>query len=198
VGTAVTGLESAWETYVLLYQLLQGWAAAYVPEAASRKVARFAIARLFQLACIAWETAEGVYAEAGDLALNLMMREAWNAGEITLGSPQGNIPVPDRAFLDALARLYANVYQLAYFGDWTIAEREVIAMAIRQHHPVMHDPLFLEMHLAGSADPLPALRRAVQSCDEHTCDDHMVCQAASEIWADEARRQDLWVKYRRT
>lgn len=192
----MTGVEAGWETYVLLYQLLQGWAAAYVPEGASRKVARFAIARLFQLACIAWETAEGVFAESGDLAMNLLIREAWIAGEITLGAPQGSIPVPGQAFLDDLARLYANVYQLAYFGNWTVVEREVIAMAIRSHDPIMHDPLYLNLHLAGGAEPLPSLRRAVVSCDEHRCDDHLVCDAARDIWADEARRQDIWVKYR--
>lgn len=194
----MTGLEQAWEVYVNLYNLLQGWAAAFVSETASRKVARYAIARLFQLACIAWETAEGVYAEAGDLAMNLLIREAWMEGAITLGAPEGSIPIPGQAFTDELCRLYANVYQLAYFGNWTIQEREVIAMAIRQHDPRMHDRLYLELHLAGGAEPLPTLRRAVVASDDHTCDAHLVCRAAQEIWADEARRCDLWVKYRTT
>lgn len=196
MGDPVNALQGVWETYVLLYQLLQGWAAAYVPQEASHKVARFAIARLFQFACIAWETTEGVYAEVGDVALSLLIREAWIAGEITLGSPQGNIPIPGRAFLDDLARLYSNVYQMSYFANWTCREKEVIAMAIRRHDPKMHDPLYLNMHIMGDAEALPLLRRALEAMDEHNCSDSLVCDAASDIWADEARRQDVWVKYR--
>lgn len=192
----MNGLADVWSVYVMLYNLLQGWAVAYVPEAASRKVARHAIARLFQLACIGWETAEGVYAEAGDLAMNMLIREAWQEGSITLGAPEGQIPVPGQPFLDDLCRVYANVYQLTYFGQWSTCDRELICMAIRQYDPVFHDSAWLERHLAEGLNAAYPIRRAVDFADEHTCGEHLVCDAANQIWADEALRCDLWVKYR--
>lgn len=187
---------ACWEIYVTLYNLIQGWAAAYVPETASRKVARYAIARVFQLACTAWETSEGPYAETGDIALSLMVREAWMEGSITLGAPEGQIPVPGDGFISDLAQCYATVYQLAQFAKWSLYERETISTAIRRHDPQHHDALYLRLHLAGQSDALCALRRAVDAADNHSCGDDVICDAATEIFIDEARRGALWVKYR--
>jgi hypothetical protein len=196
VGYLVNGLTKLWETYVTLYNLLQGWAVTYVSENASRKVARFATARLFGLACIAWETTDGPLAEAGDLATLMLIDRAWDEGSITLGAPGSTIPIPGEAFLYDLSQAYATVYQLSYLGNWSTADRETVAMHIRMYDPEFHDPLWLKLHLAGPGELAPVLRRAVDAADNHRCGELLVCTVAEHIWADEDRRSQAWLKYR--
>jgi hypothetical protein len=194
VVAAVNILEELWETYVKLYFHMCQWAGTFVPETSARKVARLALARLFQLACTAWETTQGPFAELGDLAVPLIINEGLSGGGMTFDPFHSTIPLPDHDLLWHTAKLYANVYQLVYFGQWSMTERESIAMAIRVYDPIPHDVLWLKLHITESSEPLPILRRAVDRADVHECGHHLICEAAYQIFTDEGERGIRWAR----
>jgi hypothetical protein len=95
--------------------------------------------------------------------------------------------------LRSYCQLYAGVYEVAYFGQWSTSTREYVSMLIRHER-------FID--LEGTEGPtlgdhaiaaLPYLRCALEAHDEHKHGDQLVCSAATVLCDDETARSLHWL-----
>jgi hypothetical protein len=184
-----------WNTYCQLYYTLVVWCQQYVEEDVAHKCVRLALARLFQLACIAWETQWGPFYEAAELCLGMMVRDGMRPDAVIVGGPIATLGVPDDQFMHALAQLYSTVYSMSVSASWSTTEREQLAMVIRTYQPDFVSPCVDKVDLGDSRPELDPLRRALILVEKHVCGPELLCVVSEQVWRDEHARGREYIRW---
>jgi hypothetical protein len=188
-------LATLWNTYCELYYTLFVWCQQYVDEDVAHKCVRLALARLFQLACIAWETQWGPFYEAAELCLGMMVREGMRPDAVIVGGPIATCSLPSDQFMYRLSHLYATVYSLSVSASWTTTEREQLAMVIRTDEPDFISETVYKVDLGDGRPELDPLRRALIVLEEHVCGQALVCVVSEQLWHDEHARGREYIRW---
>lgn len=181
------------EIYTRLYRDTTLWASKHISDAAAAKVARHGLARLFQLAMTAWETTNGPYAELRDLCAPMLLDYGLREGKLNFPIDYSGPSLPSLSELRDYCQLYAGVYEVAYFGQWSTPTREYVSMLMRHEYFVVMDGNGLPTLGEHATAALPFLRRALEAHDEHAHGDQLVCEAANQLCDDELARSQGWL-----
>jgi len=189
---------NAFLVYANLHVYLTGWAGNWVSQAGACRVASIATSRLFQQATVLYDCEDGPYADLLALAVPLLLRQGSSEGVTKFGAVESHPVIPEDEFMSVIAWCYSCTYMAAQMGDWTFAEREEVARAIRMWHPKQASSDECDSWLDSGLLASVPLRRAVKALDAHTCGGDLVCEAAFEAqvlhtqagleWARTARR----------
>lgn len=183
-----------WGVYYRLFHAISIFAAEYISLEASHKVARYSIARLFQMATVAYELPEGPLCELHTIAVPLIVAEASSEGTLRLSGRTSFEEMYDEQLICDAAAAYAMVYKLQYFGQWSQPFRQLMAMHIRMISP---DPLGDRdpyRMIENGGDALVPLRCAVDVALYHTCGEQLICEAAAQLKRDVENAGLLWLR----
>lgn len=187
-------IAQLYNTIVLLYAAVTNWASSYVPAADARKVARHALARVWQLGVVGYETEAGVWALVFEQAYAVLLGVK---GLSDIGEQVGaalSFPVPNEEVNCDISRLYVILYMMAIHGELTLAERSYVsAVLIREDWEPIGN-LTWRRASEWLTEVAPAVRRAFQATMDHDCDRDVACAAASVLREDEERKGMEWAK----
>lgn len=185
---------SPWNTLVRLQRHLVVWLLEHVPEVEARRIARQAIAEFVQCAMTYWYTENGPFDFAVILAFAHLQRTGrlWDREQMSWA--RGPSLLPDQAELDRLCNLYALLYETAYLGNLSWAQREHIIMLIRMHDLQEANDGQIRAYLAYADDELDPVRRVVEAMDRHEPATLLVCSASGQLEEEERLKSYAWLR----
>lgn len=189
----MTGLEGIARVYCSLYINLVQWITQYVGREDAKKIVLRALATMFRLACNAYETPQGPYADLCDQVLAGSIQHGFIDPLTEQIWPLSNVPIPSTNDLYEIAHLYSLVYHACYSTQWSMAEREHIYQWIRLTVPLL-DLDEQNPQAYADLDSMPApLRRAVDQARSTRCDGELICQVSDDIWRIEHQKGQSWL-----
>lgn len=188
----MNGIEILAQTYNSVWITLVKWIEPYVGVSDAKKIVRATLAEMFRLACSAFNTVNGPYADAADAVLARVIQHGFIDPMTSTPWPMRTLGIPDDNALCEIARLYAVTYHAQYSMSWTLAERDEIYIWLRTTDcPVYGLPTDTIVTVEYDLAPHP-LRRAVEYLSNNPCGEELICQVAQEIWSLEETKGRDW------
>lgn len=178
--------------YVWLQATLRLWLGQYLSNADAARTSRRVTAELIRSALIAWDTEQGPFAHALDMARGLLAQKALAYHSEDLFWVMGPKMVPTEKQLDDLCLAYVCTYELGYLAEFSFREREDIMLQILSYDllPAGDEMINDYMAMAGKfGDPL---RRAVNALEDHPAGQMLVCQVTAEMERQEQMKSRAW------
>ena len=178
--------------YAWLQATIRLWLGQYLSNADAARTSRRVTAELIRSAMIAWDTEQGPFAHALDMARGLLAQKALAYRSDDLFWVMGPKMVPTEKQLDELCLAYVCTYELSYLAEFSFREREDIILQILSYDLLPASDHKIEEYLASSEDFPRTLRRAVNALESHPGGTMLVCQVVDEMERQEIMKSKAW------
>lgn len=181
-----------WEPYTWLQAVLRLWLGQYLTPADAARSARRVTAELIRAAMIGWDTEQGPFAHALDMARGLLAQKALAYRSEDLFWVMGPKMVPTVKQLDDLCTAYVCTYELAYLADLSFTDREDISLRILSYDLLPASDSKINEYLGSEVECAGPLRRAVDALEMHDSGHMLVSKVVAEMEQQEKMKSDAW------